>query len=148
MVMNKKGLFFWVELIFLVIVLIMIILSFPHSQDGFFANKDFTDMKKLGFSTLQSLDNLGFLENATNPANFTQSNFTALSNYIRSALPNTISANLEYFNGTNCFSESSGALLSICGNVTRTKDTALVEYTYAKLSKPITIRLYLRSILG
>lgn len=147
MVMNKKGLFFWIELILLIIVLIVIFLSFPHSQNGFFANKDFADMQKLGFSTLQSLDNIGILENYTNPANFANSNFPAIANSIRTTLPNTTTANIEYFNGTKCFSES-GTLLSVCGNVTRTKDTALAEYTYAKLNNPITIRLYLRSILG
>jgi hypothetical protein len=39
-------------------------------------------------------------------------------------------------------------LLPTCGNITRTKDTAVAEYTYAKLSNPVTIKLYLRRILG
>lgn len=145
--MNKKGLFYWIELILLIVVLIIIILSFPRSHDGFLANKDSLDMEKLGFTTLQSLDNAGILENFTNITNFTQSNFTALSIYIKAPLPNTISSNIEYFNGTNCFFEN-GTLLSSCGNVTRVKDTATADYTYAKLSSPITIKLYLRRILG
>jgi hypothetical protein len=148
MAMNKKGLFFWIELILLVIVLTLVILSFPRSEDNFLANKDSLDLQKLGFTTLQSLDNAGILENYINITNFQQSNFTALSIYIRESLPGTISLNLEFFNGTRCFSESNGTLLSSCGNVTRTKDTATAEYTYAKLANPITIRLYLRRILG
>lgn len=139
---NKKGLFFWIELILLVIVLTLVILSFPRSEDSFLANKDSLDLQKLGFTTLQSLDNAGILENYINSTDFTQSNFTALSVYIRSSLPSTITANIEYFNGTGCTS------LSSCGNVTRSKDTALAEYTYAKIANPITIRLYLGRILG
>ncbi len=142
MAMNKKGLFFWIELILLVIVLTLVMLSFPRSEDNFLANKDSLDLQKLGFTTLQSLDNAGILENYINITNFSQSNFTALSVYIKASLPNTISSSIEYFNGTGCFSVSS------CGNVTRTKDTALAEYTYAKLANPITIRLYLGRILG
>jgi len=145
--MNKKGLFYWIELILLIVVLIAIILSLPQSRDGFLASKDYSDMQKLGFSTLQSLDNIGVLENYTNTTNFMGSNFTALSINIKSTLPNTIYANIEYFNGTTCFSEN-GTLLSSCGNISRTKDTALAEYTYAKLSNTITIDLYLRRIFG
>lgn len=144
---NRKGLFYWIELILLVIVLLAVVLSLPQSKDGFLASKDYSDMQKLGFSTLQSLDNLDILEDYTNTTNFTGSDFAALSSNIRSTLPNATYVNLEYFNGTNCFSES-GTLLSSCGNISRTKDTALAEYTYAKLSNTITINLYLRRILG
>jgi hypothetical protein len=147
MAMNKKGLFFWIELILLVVVLTLVILSFPRSEDNFLASKDSLDMEKLGFTTLQSLDNAGILENYINMTNFSQSNFTALSVYIKAPLPNTISSNIEYFNGSNCRSESGSVALS-CGNITRTKDTAMAEYTYAKIANPITIRLYLRRILG
>jgi hypothetical protein len=80
-------------------------------------------------------------------SNFQQSNFTALSIYIKASLPSTISYSLEYFNGTRCFSEF-GQLLSSCGNITKTKNTATVEYTYAKIDSPITIKLYLRSVLA
>jgi uncharacterized membrane protein YeiB len=145
--MNRKGLFYWIELILLIIVLIMIVLSFPRSRDGFLANKDSLDMEKLGFSALQSLDNANIIEAYANTTNFTGSNFTALSVYIKSSLPSTVAANIEYFNGTNCTSEF-GVALTSCGNVTRTKDTAVAEYTYAKLSNPVTIKLYLRRILG
>lgn len=145
--MNKKGLFFWIELLLLIVVLTLIILGFPRSGDSFLANKDSLDLQNLGFTTLQSLDNAGLLENFTNTADFAQSNFTKLSVYIKSPLPSTILADIEYFNGTNCSSEA-GSIIAICGNITRTKDTATAEYTYAKLANPITIRLYLRRILG
>lgn len=144
---NKKGLFFWIELILLIIVLVIIAVSFPHSQNDFFASKGPVDMEKLGFTTLQSLDNAGILEEYTNSTNFEQSNFTALAGYIKASLPNTISLNIEYFNGTNCTSEY-GTILATCSNVTRTKDTAVVDYAFAKLDNPITINLYLRGILG
>ena len=147
MTMNKKGLFFWIELILLVIVLTLVILGFPRSEDNFLASKDSLDLEKLGFTTLQSLDNAGILENYINITSFQQSNFTVLSFYIKAPLRDIISPNIEYFNGTRCFSES-GTLLGNCGNVTRTKDTATAEYTYAKIANPITIRLYLRRILG
>lgn len=131
----------------LVVVIALLVLSFPSSRDGFLASKDYNDMQKLGFSTLQSLDNLGVLETYTNATDFAGSNFTALSSNIRSALPNATYINLEYFNGTKCFNES-GTLLSSCGNISRTKDTAMAEYTYAKTNPIVTIRLYLRRILG
>lgn len=145
--MNKRGLFFWIELIILVIVLTLIILSFPRSQDNFLSNKDSLDLQKLGFTALQSLDNRGILENYTNATDFSGSNFTALSVYIRSSLPGTVAANLEYFNGTNCRNEA-GQIISNCGNFTKYKDTVMADYTYAKLSNPITIQLYLWRILG
>ena len=148
MAMNKKGLFFWIELILLVIVITLIVLGFPRSQDGgFLASKDSLDMEKLGFTTLQSLDNAHIFETYINAANFTQSNFTAISVYTRAALPSAISSDLEYFNGTNCSSEM-GVLLTVCGNVTRAKDTSIAEYTYAKTNPTVTLRLYLRRILG
>jgi hypothetical protein len=146
--MNKKGLFFWIELILLVVVITLIVLGFPRSQDGgFLASKDSLDMEKLGFTTLQSLDNAGIFETYINPGDFTQSNFTAILIYTREALPSAISSDLEYFNGTNCSSET-GTLLAVCGNVTRTKDTSMAEYAYAKTNPTVTIRLYLRRILG
>ena len=147
MAMNKKGLFFWIELVLLVVVIALLVLSFPRSQNGFLANKDYSDMQKLGFSTLQSLDNNGTLETYIDATDFASSDFAALSTSIRSALPSSTYINIEYFDGTSCFNES-GTWQGLCGQISRTKDTARAEYTYAKLSSPITFRLYLRRILG
>ena len=141
--MVKKGFFFWIEMIFLIIVITIAVLSMPKSEDNFLKTKDTVDLEKIGFSALRNLDQARILENLTNTTNFTASNFTALSTYMRKSLPSTIDTKLEYFNGTTCFSEA-GLMVSSCGNFSIATDTTVVHYTFARTPNPVTIRLYLR----
>jgi len=143
--MNKKGLYFWVEMIFLVIVFILIFANLPRSADNFINVKDRNDLGNFGFSTLRSLDNIGTLDNATNDTDFSATNFTVLSSYIRGSFPSTIEIDIEYFNGTHCRSEF-GSMLSSCGNFTKAADTIRVDYTMAKMVNATTMHLYMRRI--
>ena len=146
-ILNKRGMYFWIELIFLIIIITIVVLSLPKSQDGFLKAKDSFDLEKLGFGTLQNLDQSHILENFTSTTNFTASNFTAMSKYIEKSLPSTISTEIEYFNGTACFSEG-GALVGSCGNFTIYSDTVVTNYVFARTYQPITIKLYLRRIFS
>jgi competence protein ComGC len=145
--MVKRGFFFWIEMIFLIIIITIVVLSLPKSEDGFLAAKDSAELGKIGFNAVQNLDQSEVLETYINSTNFASSNFTALSVYIRKSLPSTTTTNIEYFNGTTCFSES-GTTLSSCGNFTISKDTVVADYAFARAGKLIDIRLYLRRLFA
>lgn len=144
---NKRGLFFWTELVFIVMIVVLIALNISASKEGFFKMKNAVDLEKLGFGALQNLDQSRILENFTNAESITSSNFTALSLYIKESLPSTVEANIEYFDGASCLSESGGPLAS-CGNVTLRADTAVASYTFTRLRNPVTIKLYLWSVFS
>ena len=143
--MNKKGLYFWIEMIFLVIIFVLIFVNLPSSSSNFISVKDQNDLENFGFNALRSLDNAGTLDNATNDTSFAVSNFTILSSYIRNSFPNTLNIDIEYFNGTHCRSEF-GSVLTSCGNFTKPADTIRVEYTMARMVNATTLHLYLRRI--
>jgi hypothetical protein len=135
--MVKRGFFFWIEMIFLIIIITIVALSFPKSKDGFSRAKDSADLEKLGYGALQNLDMGGVL--------YAPINFTSSSVYIRKSLPSTIETKIEYFDGAACFSEF-GVPLGSCGNFTMPANTVVANYVFAKASSPVTIRLYLRRI--
>ena len=145
--MVKRGFFFWIEMIFLIIIITIVVLTLPKSSDGFLAAKDSAELGKIGFNAVQNLDQSRVLEMYINPTNFASSNFAALSVYIRKSMPSTITANVEYFDGTICFSES-GSPLSSCGNLTISKDTVVTDYTFARVNTLITIKLFLRRLFA
>ncbi|MCX6775073.1 MAG: hypothetical protein NTY99_03220 [DPANN group archaeon] len=145
--MVKRGFFFWIEMIFLIIIITIVVLTLPKSNDGFLAAKDSAELGKLGFNAVQNLDQSRVLETYINPTNFASSNFTALSVYIRKSISSTTTANIEYFDGTTCFSES-GVPLGSCGNFTISKDTVVTDYTFARAGKLIDIKLYLRRLFA
>ncbi|MEM2874298.1 MAG: hypothetical protein QW063_02545 [Candidatus Nanoarchaeia archaeon] len=144
--MVKRGFFFWIEMIFLIIIITIVVLNLPKSENNFLSTKGMVDLEQLGFSALQALDQQGIFENYMNTTNFAASNFTALSLYIRKSLPSTIKPIIEYTNGTHCRNES-GFIVS-CGNFTMAANTIVSDYTCAKLDTSITIRLYLREVFS
>ena len=145
--MVKRGFFFWVEMVFLIIIITIAVLSMPKSQDNFLKSKDSENLENLGFSALQNLDRSHVLETFVNPTNFASSNFTALSVYIRKSLPSTIETTIEYAVGDACRDES-GSLLSSCGNITMPADTVVMNYAFTRAGSPVTIKLYLRGIFS
>jgi hypothetical protein len=142
---NRKGMYFWLEMLLLVIIMAIVFVSLPRSEDDFLNAKADEDLETFGFDTLRNLDNSGALDAFTNDTNFTRSNFTALSSYIRNSLPTTLDAKIEYFNGTNCFLEN-GTFAPSCGNFTRNFETVRAEYAMARLINITTLHLYLGGI--
>jgi len=140
--LNKKGMFFWLEMLILVILLVVVFVSLPRSSDNFLNSKDIGDLENLGFNALRGLDNAKVLDTFTNDTNFTRSNFTALSVYIKNSLPGTVDVKLEYFNGTGCLAEN-GTFLARCGNFTRAGEITRAEYTMARIVNATTAHLYL-----
>jgi hypothetical protein len=145
--MVKRGFFFWIEMIFLIIIITIVVLTLPKSTDGFLAAKDSAELGKMGFNAMQNLDQSRVLETYISPTTFASSNFAALSVYIRKSLPSTTTIDVEYFDGTTCFSEF-GSPLSSCGNFTISKDTVVTDYAFARTGKLIDIRLYLRRLFA
>ena len=151
LISNKKGYFYFMEIALVVFLVtsFFFILS-PHSEISYQKFQDSSNLKRTGFGILKSLDSEGIFSAYVNDT-MSNSNFTALRIYINAALPNTANSQIEYaVNSTSCYSEN-GALGS-CGlnlnvNTTKQFEVTRADYTYSKISNPITIRLYLWRIL-
>jgi len=148
---NKKGYFYVIELLLVVLIIVGFILTMPESERSHTSYEEQENIKAIGYGTLLALDEQGILSKYIEE-NITKSNFTVLSEYIYSSLNSIEAAKIEYiYNNLSaeyqtiiCLN-SSGSVTK-CGDVAKRKRELLVStmYTYSKNPDPVTIRLFLR----
>ncbi|MEM4247738.1 MAG: hypothetical protein QXH80_00565 [Candidatus Nanoarchaeia archaeon] len=143
---NKKGYFYFVEILFIVILLVAVILFFPRAETSHLRLVEQNNLKTTGFTALKNLDESGIFSKYIDPYSFGNSNFTALNIYVKQSLPSTIGSKLQYKLISSCYSETGAP--ENCGlNITGNQDATLSEYIFSKRPAPITIRLYLWRLL-
>ena len=138
---GKKGYFYFIEIIFIVILMATVILSFPRAETSHVRLTEQSNLKAIGFTTLKNLDESGIFSKYIDPYTFTNSNFTAINTYVKQGLPSTIGTKIQYELISNCYSESGAP--ENCGlNTTGNQDATLSEYIFSKRPVPVTIRLF------
>lgn len=150
---NKKGYFYIVELLLVVLIVSGVLFYFPHSEQSHMKYEEKENMKTTGYGALYSLDEKGILGKYFE-LNITESNFAKLSSYIKNSIPDYRLAKIEYIynNYTSDYSSFSQACLNStgdttsCGQVSSGSREKVIPtiYTYYEGSNPITIRLYLK----
>jgi len=151
MALTKKGFFYFVELMIIVILLAIIWSQFPTVQKTYIDLQERENLRQYGFSMMKVLDDTGVLSVYVNTTNFASTNFTALRAYAQTGFPKTTKIQLEYIvNSTTCFNQSGGmSLIGGCGlNETHRQNAASVFYTFSNSTRPITIRLQMVTLLG
>jgi len=143
---NKKGYFYFIEIIFIVLLMTSFILFFPRAETSDLRLTEQKNLELTGVTTLKNLDDSGILSKNIDPYVFTNSNFTTLSTYTRQSLSSTTGAKLQYALNTGCYSES--GIVENCGlNMTGNFNAVLSEYTFSKRPEPVTIKLFLWRLL-
>ena len=144
---SKKGFFFYVEIMLVVILAIIIWTQFPISQQSYLDLSAQENLRFLGYTYLKAIDVSGILPKYIHPTNFAATNFTKLRFVVADSLPSDIIAYPEYiYNETLCYDSSGSA--GVCGLNTTSADTTSVLYTFTNAIEPITIKLYLKSAFG
>ena len=143
---NKKGYFYFIEIIFIVLLMTSFILFFPRAETSDLRLTEQHNLELTGITTLKNLDDSGILSKNIDPYVFTNSNFPTLSTYPRQSLPSTAGAKLQYALSTSCYSEF--GVVENCGlNTTGNFNAVLSEYTFSKRPEPVTIKLFLWRLL-
>ena len=144
---SKKGFFFYVEIMLVVILAIIIWTQFPISQQSYLDLSAQENLRHLGYTYMKAIDVSGILPKYIHSANFSATNFTKLRFVVADSLPSDIIAYPEYiYNETLCYDSSGSA--GVCGLNTTSADTTSVLYTFTNAIEPITIKLYLKSAFG
>ncbi len=144
---SKKGFFFYVEIMVVVLLAVLIWMGFPTSQQAYLDSASRDDLHDLGYTYLKALDVSGILPKYINQTNVTGTNFTKLDGYVANGLPRSIIVKTEYiYNETLCYNAtgSSGS----CGLNITSPDTITTIYTFTNSSEPLSIKLYLKSAFG
>ncbi len=144
---GKKGFFFYVEIMLVVILALIIWTQFPISQQTYLDLSAQENLRYLGYTYLKAVDVSGVLPKYINPTNFSATNFTKLKFIVVDSLPSDIIAYTEYiYNETLCYDGSGSA--GACGLNTTSADTTAILYTFTNSTEPITIKLYLKNAFG
>jgi len=141
-ILNKRGYFYFIEILFILLLLTSFILFFPRAEVGHLRLTEQRNLETMGFGILKNLDESGILSKHIHPSTFTASNFTELSTFMRQSLPSTADAQIQYELTSGCFSEL-GAPETCGSNITGNFDVALAQYTFTKRPEPVTIKLFL-----
>jgi len=142
--MVKKGFFFWIEFILLLLVAILVILNLPSVKSSWLGQRHHQAIASSGYEGLKTLDSIGIFSKYIDEQNISNSNFSALSFYIKQNFPNFI-CNISYWDGNaSCYSEN-GTAISSC-DIYPNLGSAKIRYVVARTSKPIIIWLYLKEV--
>lgn len=149
----KRGYFYFIEIILIILLVTLIWINFPVSQQSFTYLEDQQNLKEQGFQALRVLGETGVLE--TNSSNLSASvnayndvDYNNLRLDIRHSFPSTVDMRIEYIintvNETICRSEF-GQLKSNCGvnDTPRNIPVVTTQYTVTNQHYPYTIKLYL-----
>jgi len=134
----RKGYVFYLEMIFIVLLLLAILTLFPSQRPEVVSAGD--DLAQLGFSSMVALGREGVFD-----AYITSSgiNATAIDAYVAAELPDSLKFKMEYYNTSGCIYPTE------CGaaNITAT-DIQTAYYTHSKLMIPVTVKMYLWEVFG
>jgi|SRR3989338_95595 len=144
MVVMKRGYFYFIEIILIILLVTLIWINLPVSQQSFTYLEDQQNLKERGFQVLRALGDKHILE--TNSSNLSANtvDYNSLRLDIRHSFPKTVDMRIEYVvNGTFCRSEF--GQLSTCGinNTPNNISAVTAQYTITKQHYPYTIKLYL-----
>ncbi len=137
---NKKGFVYFIEIIFTVLIVLLIVSGFISSRQEVFRYKQVTDLREEAWHVLKNLDEASALEKL---------NSLEIRDYIRESLYSTVGFEIEYYNSTMCHNISVDGDLSAgaasCNgiNTTTEQDIISVIYTGINKSKADSYRLYL-----
>ncbi len=148
---NRKGFFYFVELMIILIVISVILTHFPVVQKSNTNFQQHENLRQYGFGVMDALDDVGILSRYINTTNFGFTNFTALRAFTQASFPEPIKIQLEYIlNSTTCYNQSGYMqLLGNCGlNESARQDAASVLYTFANSSDQITIKINMVNLFG
>ncbi len=148
---SKKGFFYFVELMMILIVISIIFTHFPTVQKSSANFQQHENLRQYGFGVMKALDDVGILSAHLNTTSFNSTNFTALRSFTQASFPETIKVQLDYIvNSTTCYNQSGYTQPSgRCGlNESARQDAASVHYTFANSSDQVTIKLSMVSLFG
>lgn len=137
---NKRGFVYFIEIIFTILIVLIIVAGFISSKQEVFEYKQRVDLREEAWHTLDNLDETGALAAL---------DFSELRDYIRESLNPTTDFEIEYYNSTTCHNVSKSGELGVgvggCTkiNTTTEQDIVSVFYTIANGSKADSYRLYL-----
>ena len=148
---NKRGFFYFIELMIILIVVSIILTHFPIVQKSNTNFQQHENLRQYGFGVMRALDDVGILSTYINTTAIGSTNFTALRAFTQASFPETIKIQLEYIvNSTTCYNQSgSMQLFGNCGlNESARQDAASVLYTFTNSSDQITIKLNMVNLFG
>lgn len=152
MALNKRGFFYFVELMIIIIVVALIWSRFPTVQTDYNSLQEHENLRQYGFGVMRALDDTMILSTYINSTAFEASNFSALRSYVQSSFPETVKIQLEYIiNSTTCYNQTGtyGFPIGGCGlNETQQQNAASVLYTFSRQATAVTIRLQMISLIG
>lgn len=137
---NKKGFVYFIEIIFTVLIVFIIVAGFLGSRQEVFEYKKVADLREEAWSVLNNIDEVGTLERI---------NYSELRDYIRESLQETVDFEMEYYNNTKCHNISKKGYLGkgvdncLWINTTTQQDIVSTIYTAANNSRADSFKLYL-----
>lgn len=148
---NKKGYFYLVEIMLVVLTIVIFILYMPESERKHTLYEEQENIKAIGYGALFALDEQGIM-NQCLKENISESSFIKLKEHIETSIYPADIAKIEYYYSTldmnytdiNCL--NSTGQTTICGDFPRRRNEIIVSviYTFSRNPDPITIKLYLR----
>ncbi len=148
---SKKGFFYFVELMMILIVVSIILTHFPVVQKSSANFQQHENLRQYGFGVMKAMDDAGVLSSYINTTAFSSTNFTAIRAFVQASFPETIKIQLDYItSASQCYNQS-GSVFSIgnCGlNESAKQEAASVMYTFVNSSDQVTIKLNMVNLFG